>query len=124
MGFQVYESPDVETDELNFGLLNVPPSHLARDMWDTFWISDEVLLPPLLWAGTSHSHPRFLFSFPSPASIEADMAASSAVVRAVGVADTVVGWRCAGRGWCIPSCCKTATTTLTSRAASHGQIQH
>ena len=44
MGFQVYESPDVETDELNFGLLNMPPHHPARDMWDTFWINDEVLL--------------------------------------------------------------------------------
>ncbi len=44
MGFQVYESPDVETDELNFGLLNMPPHHPARDMWDTFWVSDQVLL--------------------------------------------------------------------------------
>ncbi len=44
MGFQVYESPEVETDEMNFGLLNMPPHHPARDMWDTFWISDELLL--------------------------------------------------------------------------------
>jgi phenylalanyl-tRNA synthetase alpha chain len=44
MGFQVYESPDVETDEMNFELLNIPPHHPARDMWDTFWIDDEVLL--------------------------------------------------------------------------------
>ena len=44
MGFQVYESPDVETDEMNFGLLNMPPHHPAHDMWDTFWISDQVLL--------------------------------------------------------------------------------
>jgi len=44
MGFQVYESPDVETDELNFGLLNMPPHHPARDMWDTFWVSDEIVL--------------------------------------------------------------------------------
>lgn len=44
MGFQVYEAPDVETDDYNFGLLNMPPHHPARDMWDTFWISDEVLL--------------------------------------------------------------------------------
>jgi phenylalanyl-tRNA synthetase alpha chain len=44
MGFQVYESPDVETDELNFELLNMPPHHPARDMWDTFWIDDQVLL--------------------------------------------------------------------------------
>jgi len=44
MGFQVYQSPEVETDELNFGLLNMPPHHPARDMWDTFWINDEILL--------------------------------------------------------------------------------
>ena len=44
MGFQVYESPDVETDEMNFELLNMPPHHPARDMWDTFWVDDQVLL--------------------------------------------------------------------------------
>ncbi|MBW2306525.1 MAG: phenylalanine--tRNA ligase subunit alpha [Deltaproteobacteria bacterium] len=44
MGFQIYEAPDVETDELNFELLNMPPYHPARDMWDTFWVSDKVLL--------------------------------------------------------------------------------
>ncbi len=37
MGFQVYRSPDVETDDLNFTLLNMPPHHPARDMWDTFY---------------------------------------------------------------------------------------
>lgn len=36
MGFQVYRSPDVETDDYNFTLLNIPPHHPARDMWDTF----------------------------------------------------------------------------------------
>jgi phenylalanyl-tRNA synthetase alpha chain len=41
MGFQLYDSPDVETDELNFGLLNIPSYHPARDMWDTFWASNE-----------------------------------------------------------------------------------
>ena len=35
MGFEVYDGPDVETDEYNFGLLNIPPYHPARDMWDT-----------------------------------------------------------------------------------------
>jgi len=44
MGFQVYESPEVETDENNFGLLNIPPYHPARDMWDTFWVNDQVVL--------------------------------------------------------------------------------
>ncbi|MFZ2097495.1 MAG: phenylalanine--tRNA ligase subunit alpha [Anaerolineales bacterium] len=37
MGFQVYRSPEVETDEYNFGLLNMPPHHPARDMYDTFY---------------------------------------------------------------------------------------
>jgi phenylalanyl-tRNA synthetase alpha chain len=44
MGFQVYESPEVETDENNFELLNIPQYHPARDMWDTFWVSDGVVL--------------------------------------------------------------------------------
>jgi len=37
MGFQIYRSCDVETDEFNFALLNMPPHHPARDMWDTFY---------------------------------------------------------------------------------------
>ena len=37
MGFQVFGSRDVETDEMNFALLNMPPHHPARDMWDTFY---------------------------------------------------------------------------------------
>lgn len=36
MGFQVYRSRDVETEACNFELLNIPPHHPARDMWDTF----------------------------------------------------------------------------------------
>lgn len=38
MGFQIWESPEVETDEFNFGLLNIPADHPARDMWDTFYV--------------------------------------------------------------------------------------
>ena len=41
MGFQIYRSPDVETDEYNFELLNMPPHHPARDMWDTFYTTNE-----------------------------------------------------------------------------------
>jgi phenylalanyl-tRNA synthetase alpha chain len=37
MGFQVYRARDVETDDYNFTLLNMPPHHPARDMWDTFY---------------------------------------------------------------------------------------
>ena len=36
MGFQVYRSREIEDDETNFELLNMPPHHPARDMWDTF----------------------------------------------------------------------------------------
>ena len=36
MGFQVYRSREVEDDLTNFELLNMPPHHPARDMWDTF----------------------------------------------------------------------------------------
>lgn len=38
MGFQVYAGPEVELDEFNFTLLNIPPYHPARDMHDSFWV--------------------------------------------------------------------------------------
>jgi phenylalanyl-tRNA synthetase alpha chain len=47
MGFQVYRSREVETDLMNFQLLNIPPYHPARDNWSTFYIAgtnDRVLL--------------------------------------------------------------------------------
>ena len=37
-GFVVYEGPEVETDELNFQLLNIPEDHPARDLWDTIYV--------------------------------------------------------------------------------------
>ncbi|MGQ0600252.1 MAG: phenylalanine--tRNA ligase subunit alpha [Anaerolineales bacterium] len=36
MGFQIYRSREVESDEYNFTYLNIPPHHPARDIWDTF----------------------------------------------------------------------------------------
>ncbi len=44
MGFEVADGPEVETDLFNFELLNIPKDHPARDMQDTFYISDNVLL--------------------------------------------------------------------------------
>ncbi|MCA2002668.1 MAG: phenylalanine--tRNA ligase subunit alpha, partial [Chloroflexi bacterium] len=41
MGFQVYTSREVESDEMNFQALNFPPHHPARDMQDTFFIQTE-----------------------------------------------------------------------------------
>ncbi len=44
MGFTVYESPHVELDYFNFEALNMPPHHPARDMQDTFYVNESVLL--------------------------------------------------------------------------------
>lgn len=41
MGFQVYTSREVETDDINFQMLNFPLHHPARDMQDTFFIESE-----------------------------------------------------------------------------------
>jgi phenylalanyl-tRNA synthetase alpha chain len=55
MGFQVYRSPEIDTDEYNFGLLNMPPNHPARDMWDTFYTSmPNVSLRPHTSPGQIH----------------------------------------------------------------------
>jgi phenylalanyl-tRNA synthetase alpha chain len=40
MGFQIYDAPEVETDDFNFGLLNFPPGHPAREMQDTFFTTN------------------------------------------------------------------------------------
>ena len=44
MGFDVAEGPEVEWDEYNFKALNTPENHPARDVQDTFYISDKILL--------------------------------------------------------------------------------
>ena len=44
MGFEIAEGPEVELDFYNFEALNIPKDHPARDMQDTFYISEEVVL--------------------------------------------------------------------------------
>jgi phenylalanyl-tRNA synthetase alpha chain len=44
MGFEVAKGSDVETDYYNFGALNFPKDHPARDMQDTFYVNDDILL--------------------------------------------------------------------------------
>jgi phenylalanyl-tRNA synthetase alpha chain len=44
LGFQVYRSREVEDDLTNFELLNMPPHHPARDMWDTFYTTTPGIL--------------------------------------------------------------------------------
>ena len=44
MGFSVFEGPELESDYNNFEALNFPPNHPARDMQDTFFVSEKFLL--------------------------------------------------------------------------------
>ncbi len=44
MGFGIEEGPEVELDYYNFEALNIPRHHPARDMQDTFYVSDDVVL--------------------------------------------------------------------------------
>lgn len=44
MGFEVAEGPEVELDLFNFEMLNLPKDHPARDMQDSFYITEEILL--------------------------------------------------------------------------------
>lgn len=56
MGFDVVEGPEVETDRYNFEMLNFPKDHPARDMQDTFFVSDSVVLR----THTSPTQPRVM----------------------------------------------------------------
>lgn len=44
MGFEIAEGPEIELDYYNFEALNIPRDHPARDMQDSFYITEEVLL--------------------------------------------------------------------------------
>ncbi|HHX64106.1 MAG TPA: phenylalanine--tRNA ligase subunit alpha [Chloroflexi bacterium] len=60
MGFQVLRSPDVEDDETNFQMLNIPPHHPARDMWSTFYTTcPGVLLRTHTSPGQIHAMRKF-----------------------------------------------------------------
>jgi phenylalanyl-tRNA synthetase alpha chain len=62
MGFQVYRSREVETDEYNFQLLNFPPNHPARDMQDSYYIDT---------GGERGDNPVLLRTHTSPGQIHA-----------------------------------------------------
>lgn len=64
MGFQIYLSREVETDEYNFQLLNFPLHHPAREMQDTFYTTDgEVLLRTHTSPGQIHAMREY---YPEP----------------------------------------------------------
>lgn len=59
MGFLPFESAHVELDRNNFEYLNMPPDHPARDMQDTFYFSDDILLRTHTSSGQIHAMRRF-----------------------------------------------------------------
>mgnify|MGYP000079586334 FL=1 len=56
LGFDIAEGPEVETDRYNFEALNIPKNHPARDMQDTFYINDNIVLR----THTSPTQPRVM----------------------------------------------------------------
>jgi len=65
LGFQIVEGPSVELDYYNFEALNIPKDHPARDMQDTFYVSDDVVLR----THTSPIQVRVMEKQPPPVSI-------------------------------------------------------
>jgi phenylalanyl-tRNA synthetase alpha chain len=69
-GFVVVESPEVESDALNFQALNIPADHPARDLWDTIYVE-----PPTAGGGPDDEH-LLLRTHTSPGQIRAMRQAS------------------------------------------------
>jgi phenylalanyl-tRNA synthetase alpha chain len=65
MGYTVVEGPNVELDYYNFEALNIPKDHPARDMQDTFYVSDNVVLR----THTSPMQVRTMEKQPPPVSV-------------------------------------------------------
>ncbi len=66
MGFTVAEGPEVETDWHNFGALNFPPGHPARDMYDTLYVTYGEPGTTLLRTHTSPVQVRVMTGTPPP----------------------------------------------------------
>lgn len=67
LGFDVYESPEVDTEWYNFDALNVPSDHPSRDVQDTFWLKDGRLLR----THTTNSQIRYVETHKPPIKIVA-----------------------------------------------------
>lgn len=49
LGFKIEDGPQIEKEEYNFDKLNIPDNHPARDVWDTFWLSDDINSEKASW---------------------------------------------------------------------------
>lgn len=71
LGFQLFESPQIDTDHYNFEALNIPSQHPARDLWDTLYIKDAQKYGAatdslLLRTHTSNSQVRIMEKYKPP----------------------------------------------------------
>ncbi len=79
-GFEVFEGPEIETDAYNFELLNIPPDHPSRDLWDTLYVAE----PGSIEAGDSRpaADGTILRTHTSPVQLRA-MQALDAPIRVI-----------------------------------------
>ncbi|EKD85406.1 MAG: hypothetical protein ACD_38C00033G0002 [uncultured bacterium] len=69
IGFQQYDAPQIDTDDFNFELLNIPAEHPARDLWDTLYIDNKPQTTSnklLLRTHTSNAQIRILREYKPP----------------------------------------------------------
>lgn len=66
MGFDIAEGTEIETEEFNFDLLNIPADHAARDAQDTFWVRSENGEPLVMRTHTSPVQIRYMRSHEPP----------------------------------------------------------
>ena len=59
MGFMVADSPEIETDYYNFEALNIPKDHPAREMQDTFFVSENIVLRSQTSSGQIRTMEKF-----------------------------------------------------------------
>ena len=148
MGFEIYEGPEIEDDDHNFTRLDVPKNHPARDMQDTFYVADDIVLrtqtsggqirvmdmekPPIKVLATNSSRRcsvqmsrpacvRLTSRSPSRAS-RSTFPASSAAARAARCASTPAGSRFSAPVSSTTAYWKTAALTPTSTPASHSAL--
>ena len=60
LGFSVITGSERETEHYNFDVLNIPPEHPARDMWDTIWVSNPEQQTSLLRTHTSPAQIHYM----------------------------------------------------------------
>ncbi len=68
LGFSQFDAPEIDTDKNNFEVLNIPPEHPARDLWDTLYLDTPASgnSKLLLRTHTSNSQIRIMKSTPLP----------------------------------------------------------